>query len=277
VSGLFVQGAGGGAPGTTPRALPKLDAFHFLNWDFAYMNNGLLAPVQVAPTAPYRATPATTAAPNLHAADLSVSFATNGGGPFTVVGPFGRAADFYTLSSATGGMGTANAPPSPANNTPLTIEAYINLKIQTVTGNSPIFSKAFAHTWGAPFWSFELNLTNSLDGTIEYGITDTAAPAAEIGTTTGGRYRIAPGYHHLALVVDTQPVTKKGRLYIDGGEVGNFAITTGIDFSDGPYMFGGNIVNSDSSNNCQYTRCCISTVARSPAYLLAAAQAFLCV
>lgn len=255
------------------RTLPALDASNVLAWDFQVLDTGL-APA-LGTINPFYASTGTLTGPT---ANLTRNFVNAGGGAAATLGPGGKglelASTFFALGGASGGLGTPFDPATVPDNTSLTIEAYFYLSSQTTTAQGVIFSKAFAHAWAAPFNSIELNLAVGNAGIIEFGMTDTAAPGAEIGQTLAARNAIGVGYHHAAVVVDQ--VAKRCTCYVDGFARGNFVFVGGYaGGTGGPWMLGGNTVNTSDSASLVYSRATVSNVARSAAYLQSAAAGFL--
>lgn len=254
------------------RALPALDNDDFLVWDFQKLFLGL-DPTLGAINQNYAST-GTQQGPG---SSLDHGFVNSGGGGAAVLGPGSAglvfADQFYALGSASGGTGTANNPPTVPDNTSLTVQSFIYVSSLTSTTQGVIASKAFGPTWVAPFNAVETNLTTANDGSIEYGMVDSAAPGAEIGATVTGRGALTVGYNHVALVIDQ--TLKRAFLYTQGIQRGFFAFTGGLASGTGPWMLGGNIINTSDSSNLIYSRVQISRVARSATYLAAAAAGWL--
>lgn len=252
-----------GASGTG-RIVPALDPNSYLAWDFQTLNGG-------AQNALGAAQPAVPYLKNLGAGpacDLSVGFANAGGGGAGVLSPLGHGLGFYALGGASGGIASAASPPAPPAQHDFCVEAFFFTKDTTTTAEGVIFSKAFdAVSWTAPFNSIEMNYATGNGGILEFGMTDLSTPGAEIGGTVGGRFKMNVGFHHAALVATGHVLSA----YCDGVLAGSVAYGLGVLYGTGPWMFGGNKVNTSDASNIVMCYAQVSDIARSPAYIAASA------
>lgn len=252
---------------STGRIVPALDANSYLAWDFQTLSTGAQNALGAAqPNAPF--------IKNLGvgpACDLSGGFANSGGGGTGVLSPLGHGLGFYALGGASGGLASGASPPAPPGQHDVTAEAFFFTKDTTTTAEGVILSKAFdAVSWTAPFNSLELNYATGNGGILEFGMTDLSTPGAEIGGTVGGRFKMGVGFHHAALVLGAHACSA----YVDGVLAGSVAYGLGVLYGTGPWMFGGNKVNTSDASNIVMCYAQVSNVARSAAYIAAAAAAW---
>lgn len=263
-----VTGGGAGL-----RVIPPVDAFSAIRYDFTLMANGAAPTFGVAPTSPI-------ASVGTQVAPLSVGYSNGSGGDIIAAGPFGRAGDFYADAVGNrGGSATANLPYTPGQNQSVTLEVGFFPRARGV-GSAVILSKAWLQTaWLAPFNSLNLTFLDAADGSWEVAMLDSSNLAAEVGIDiTDGRSTIKYGqYTHLCFVVDV--ALKRGFAYMNGLQRAFFTFTTGpaydVTASSGPWMIGGNTVNTSDAANCVYDYLEVANVARTPAQVLARAQSYL--
>lgn len=269
VAASLQSGGSGGA-----RALPALDAHNVLAWDFQVLQSDL-PPTLGTLNQDYKNTGSLFLGDPSTA--LSSGFTLGTGGGAAVLGPGGAglafADSFYASGGNIGGTRTPLAPPSPPDNTSITVEAYFNLLSQTTSTQGVIISKAFSALWFAPFNAFEMNLQVGNVGAIEYGMVDSSVPGTEIGATVSGRDALLVGWHHVAVVIDQ--ALRRAFIYVDGVRRGFFTFTDGILLGTGPWMIGGNAVNASDSSNIQYSRVTVSNIARDATYIANAAAGWL--
>jgi hypothetical protein len=263
-----VTGGGSGL-----RAIPAIDGFSAIRWDFTKMVNGQPPVFGAHPASAIQSVGA-------QLVPLNAGYSNGTGGLVIEPGPFGRAGDFYAAGGNTGGSGTDNLPYTPGQNASVTLEAGFFARGAPIN-NGVILSKTWVHsTFTAPFNSLNLTfLANTATGAWEIAMLDSSNLSAEIGLDiTDGRDCVKFGqYNHLMMVVDV--AAKRCIGYLNGVARGNFTFTTGpaynVTTDSGPWMIGGNIVNTSDASNIVYDYTEIANVARTPAEALARAQSYL--
>jgi hypothetical protein len=255
------------------RVIPPVDAFSAIRYEFELQTDGTAPTFGVAPSSHL----ASTGTQNV---PITGGYSNNGGGPIIQAGPFGRALDYYAAGSETGGSNTDALPYTPGQNASVTYEAGFFARGAPV-GHGVILSKAWViNTWSAPFNSVNLTfLDATTTGGWEIAILDSSDLSAEVGLDiTNGRDCIKFGqYNHLMMVIDV--AAKRSFGYLNGTQRGFFTFTTGpaynVTGSSGPYLVGGNIVNTNDASNIVYDYIEVANVARTPAQALARAQSYL--